>query len=102
MCVVSMVGDFYHEKWNPLLIPNPNVSIDTKFFQTILPVSREEFDSLKKEVLEMKELLRRAKIYDEKNGEPNCEVEAKLVTLKKIAELVGISLDDVFPKKENK
>lgn len=46
----------------------------------------------------MKELLRKAKIYDEKNNEPNCEIEDKMKFLREVAKLVGINLDDVIEK----
>ena len=103
MCVVSMVGDWYHDKWKdyppvqpyyvPQTVPATTVVLNTG-------VSQEEFDKLKKEVEDMKELLRRAKIYDEKNNEPNCEIEEKMKFLRRVAEAVGINLDDVIP--ENK
>ena len=89
MCVVSFVGDHFQQKWPEPIItwypPNP---------------TKEEFDALKKEVLEMKELLRKAKIYDEKNNEPNCEIEDKMEFLRKVAKLVNIDLDDVLKPKE--
>jgi hypothetical protein len=44
----------------------------------------------------MKQLLIKAKIYDEKNNEPNCEIEDKVATLKRIAELMGVDLSEVF------
>lgn len=97
MCVVSFIGDHYGDKWEkykdytPFNSPNP---LPFTFPQ----VSKEEFDNLKKEVEEMKELLRKAKIYDEKNNEPNCEIEDKMKLLREIAKLVGIDLDDVINK----
>ena len=72
MCVVSMIGDHYHDKWKwvePIINPNqyiPNYNIS-------VGISREEFEQLKKEVLEMKELLKRAVKYDIENNEPNCK-----------------------------
>jgi len=89
MCVISMVGDFYSDKWKPQL-GGP------LFTTTIQGVSKEEFDALRKEVLEMKELLKRAKAYDTEKGEPNCEQEEKIKILKKVAEAVGVSLEDIF------
>ena len=44
----------------------------------------------------MKDLLKAAKIYDEKNGEPNCEMESKIAKLKEIAQLMGVDLSEVF------
>lgn len=47
----------------------------------------------------MKELLRRAKKYDEDNGEPDCEIDEKMAFLRAIAARVGVSLDDVIGPK---
>jgi hypothetical protein len=63
---------------------------------TIPPVSREEFDTLKREVEDMKKLLLRAKEYDERNNEPECHMDEKVALLKRVAELVGVNLDEVF------
>lgn len=81
MCVVSMIGDFYSEKFQPYF----------NWPQT----SQTEFDALKKDVLEMKELLRRAKIYDEKNNQKDCELEEKFKLLKEIAKMVGVELTNI-------
>lgn len=92
MCVVSMIGDHYFYKWK-----------DNTYYNTPLrtygDVSRYEFEELKKEVLEMKELLKRAKLYDEENGEPDCEIDEKMKFLRKVSESVGIDLDDVLGEK---
>jgi F0F1-type ATP synthase delta subunit len=58
--------------------------------------SQEEFDKLKREVEKMKELLKKAKEIDEATEQPNCEKENKVAMLKKLAELVGVDLKDVF------
>lgn len=96
MCVVSMVGDHYNDKWrhiNPINpfdnSPSPHVKDD---------VTRYEFDQLRREVLEMKELLKRAIDYDKKNNEPDCHIDEKMEKLRKIAELVGIDLSDILGK----
>jgi len=60
----------------------------------------QNLETIKKEVEEMKALLKRAKEYDEKNNEPNCEIEEKMVMLRKFADAVGIDLDDVIKKKD--
>lgn len=90
MCVVSFIGDHYTDKWNQ------------PYYQRIITnvsdVSRAEFDKLKEEVEEMKKLLIGAKLYDEKNNEPECELEEKMMKLREIAKLVGINLDDVLKK----
>lgn len=87
MCVVSMVMDHYKDKW---ILP----STGTITFPPYL--TREEFEQLKKEVLEMKELLKKAKIYDEENNQPDCEMEEKVELVRKVAKLVGVELDDIL------
>ena len=87
-----MIGDHFNDKWKQ----QPYQQI----FTNIPDVSRAEFEALKKEVEEMKALLKRAKEYDEKNNEPNCEIEEKMSMLRKFADAVGIDLDDVIKKKD--
>lgn len=93
MCTVSMVGDHYTDKWR-------NRGWFTGEPQFPLPIpdgpSRKEFDALKKEVEDMRDLLKRAKEYDERTGQPNCEIDEKVALLKRVAELVGVDLSDVF------
>lgn len=91
MCIVSNIGDFYHQQWQPYVQPIPNTSSWT----IIPPVSRAEFDALKRDVEEMKELMRAAKRMDELLGQPDCEMAEKLAVLRKVAELVGVDLDDL-------
>jgi len=87
-----MIGDHFNDKWK-----QPPYQ---QIFTNIPDVSRAEFEALKKEVEEMKTLLKRAKEYDEKNNEPNCEIEEKMAMLRKFADAVGIDLDDVIKKKD--
>lgn len=94
MCVVSMVGDFYTEKWKPYTQPIQLPQQQTWIFTP--PVSREEFDRLLKEVEDMKALLIRAKKYDEDNNESECEMEDKVKLLKLIAKEMGVDLSEVF------
>ena len=97
MCVVSFIGNHYRDKWEPFQPYVPAAAGTTYTLQA--GVSQEDFDKLKKEVLEMKELLRKAKIYDEKNNEPNCEIEDKMEFLRQVAKLVGVDLNDVIKPK---
>lgn len=96
MCVVSFIGDHYRDKWNDTYPWRQQQQ--SSYMQPQKP-SQLEFDKLKKEVEELKELLRKAKEYDEKNNEPHCEIELKMKFLREVAKSVGISLDDVIPKK---
>ena len=88
-----MVGGYYDDKWTrpgtggtdyPAIINNPNSA------------SKEDLEKLRQEVIEMKELLKRALKYDEDNKEPHCEMDDKVATLKKVAELVGVDLKDLL------
>ena len=96
-----MIGDHFGDKWEPFRQPTPNTPDNPFFVNWPTPgPTQAEFDALKKEVTDMKELLKRAKIYDEKNNEPNCEIEDKMDFLRKVAALVGVDLDDVFKPKQ--
>lgn len=97
MCVVSMIGDHYNDKFDPLRQYMQQGIASTLNYG----VSQAEFDKLKKEVEEMKALLKRAKLYDEANNELNCEMEEKVKFLKQIAEAVGVDLSEIFGKKES-
>ena len=96
MCTVSNVGDGWarrSKKVYPWVYPpttpyDPNPS----------SVSKEEFDKLKKEVEGLKELLKAAKKFDEETGQPDCEMDEKVELIKKVAELVGVDMKEVFSK----
>lgn len=95
MCTISSLGD----EWNrtipdryPKFFPstgtsNPSIPSD---------ISREEFEALRKEVQELKILLLAAKRFDEAIGQKDCEMEEKVELIKRIAELVGVDLEEVF------
>lgn len=97
-----MVGDHYRDKWKDWQTSpvQPGINYPSDHQYVILKsgneITREEFDALKKEVEEMKALLIRAAKYDEENNEPHCEMDEKVELLKKIAEAVGVNLEDVF------
>lgn len=96
MCVVSMIGDYGSQilpKKYPWILDYPKEEGKTKILRH---PSQDEFDALKKEVEELKKLLLAAKRIDELTGQPDCEIEDKYAKLKKIAEIVGIDMDDVF------
>ena len=86
MCVVSMVGDHYTDRWNQF---NTNYSF-------LDMITRAEFDRLKAEVEEMKRALIAAKLIDQVTGQPDCEKPEKVALLKKMAEALGVDLEDVF------
>jgi len=99
MCVVSMVCDHYRDMWTPKYVPHTVPFSVGSVGPAFDSITRQEFDDLKRQVMEMKELLRRAKEYDELNNEPDCEVDEKMELLRRIAGAVGVSLDDVIKPK---
>lgn len=105
MCVVSMIGDFYRDKWEPKKIPDldyiqviPN-NPDPSYWQTHLNdnhVTRAQYELLKKEVQDMKALLRLAVEYDKRTGQPDCEVESKIARLREVAKAFKIDIDEIL------
>lgn len=107
MCIASFIGNDYSKKWStsPLTpytqIPTDSLVPDPERFSAILgnPVSRHEFDALKKEVTELHTLLEKAKHFDKDHDEPNCEMEEKIATVKAVGNLLDIDFGDVFDSK---
>ena len=96
MCTVSNLGDnfgdkYKHSDWYPYVPENP-----TPTNWVFTGITRKEFDELKHEVTELKKLLIAAKKFDEATGQPDCEMADKIAILKKVAEFVGVNLDEVF------
>jgi hypothetical protein len=87
-----MVADHYADKWRQGHPFYPNGGT----WPVLAEVSRAEFDALKRDVEEMKALLKRAKEYDERTGQPDCEMDEKVALLRKVADMVGVNLDDVL------
>lgn len=80
MCVVSMVMDHYREKWQP-------TTTGTFITWPQMP-TQEEID-------EFRRLLERAREYDKRHNEPDCELDEKRQALKKIADQMGIDISFV-------
>lgn len=78
MCVVSMIMDHYHDKWLPYVHPTYQPP----------PV-----DITQKEVEELRKLLKRAKEYDERTGQKDCELEDKKRRIKDLADQLGVKVD---------
>lgn len=109
MCTVSMIAHDWHDRhpnYYPMVPRQPGWFPDTSQPQTmpdlsklfVQPVTREEFEALKKELAAVKELLLAAKKYDEATGQKDCEDPEKVAIFKRLAEITGISMADVFPE----
>lgn len=101
MCTVSMIMEHYGDEWRKRLVwpgtvnpfglglpyrpytpPEPVAPV------VIRPVTQDEVD-------EFRRLLERAREYDRKNNEPDCELAEKRAALKKLAEQLGVEIDFV-------
>lgn len=80
MCVVSMIMDYYNVKWQPQPYQHQYIG---NFPQP--QISQAEVD-------EFRRLLERAREYDKRNNEPDCELDEKRQALKKIADAAGIDI----------
>ena len=106
MCVVSMIGDEFSKRFDPVdwnklhpYVPNPPADVNIVFPPSNaieIQQLKKQVEELRKEVLLMKDLLKAAKLYDEKNNQPDCEMESKVTKLKEIAKLMGVDLSEIF------
>lgn len=85
MCTYSMVAQQQIDRWATW----GQSSITTT------PPTREEFDQLRLEILEMKVLLQEAREDDKRNGEPDCENGDKVEKLRAIARIAGFTDDEI-------
>jgi hypothetical protein len=84
-----MVMDHYREKWEPVrdyFQTLPNTIIIGQTWPS--PITAEE-------IAEFRKLLERAREYDAKNQEPDCELDEKRATLKQIAKQLGVDISFV-------
>jgi hypothetical protein len=77
-----MVMDHYQEKWYPQTLPSP----------IPFPVGPQPAQISPEEVEEFRRLLERAREYDRRNGEPDCELDEKRLALKKLAKELGVEI----------
>lgn len=100
MCTVSSVGDTWGQTFpqrHPWVVPSTGTSpTPNVFVMPPMPPSRAEFDALKREIEELKELLKAAKKFDEATGQPDCQMDEKVELIRRIAELVGVDLEGVL------
>lgn len=82
MCVVSMVMEHKWDEWNRRYPPQP-------YYVPYPPPPTPE------EIMEFRRLLDRAREYDKRNGEPDCEMAEKRQKLKDIAAELGVKIEFV-------
>lgn len=81
MCVYSMIMDHYYDKWE---WPKPQPEIKPTLPKYYPPIPTQE------EIDEFKKLLERAREYDKKHSEPECELKEKKQKLLDLAKELGI------------
>ncbi len=103
MCVYSMISDHYAGKWLGRICKPYKVNPEPYVFPgwpTAIPavqplVAKEDLDEIKREVAELKELLKKSRKYDEKTGQPDCGLEDKKKLLRELAERLGVDLGEL-------
>jgi len=95
MCVVSMIGDQFNKTW-----PDRWPNVPASPLYPIPEITRAEFDALRKEVQELRNLLLAAKRYDEATGQPHCEKAEKVALLIKLGKAVGVDLEEALKPQE--
>jgi len=85
MCVVSMIMDHYNDEWHRKY-PSP--------WDTPKPIQWPNLPT-QEEIDELRRLLERAREYDRRNNEPDCELEEKRQKLKELADSLGVKIDFV-------
>jgi len=87
MCVYSVIVDHYYDKWVPLAPPWTPVGPPLPW-PPVPQITQQELD-------EFRELLRKAKEYDAKHNQPDCELESKKEKVRELAEKLGVTVE--FP-----
>lgn len=107
MCTYSMIGDYGRKRFEPYVCPptapqpyqpweiQPYTAPSTGSGTITIGIPRSEFDALKREMEEIKELLKAAKRIDELTNQPDCENDEKLAVLRAVAKALDVNLDDI-------
>lgn len=96
MCVYSMIVDHYGDKWykripQPWTEPAVQPSAPYVPYPVYTPVVVPQISPA--DIAEFYELLRKAREYDKKHGEPDCELDEKKERLKSIAKALGVKIE---------
>ena len=89
MCIVSNVGDAWRDRL-PREYPNISPAGISPF------ATKSEVEALRRELAELRELLKAAKKFDEATGQPACELAEKVEFSKRIADLMGVDMSEAF------
>lgn len=98
MCLVSNMGDAGRKIFDPWVQPTPEPPPYAPPYQIKPGVTREEHEQLRRDMEALRELLKAAQKVDKAQGLADCEMEEKIEFIKAVAELLGVSLEDVWPE----
>ena len=102
MCVVSIIMDHYGDEWGrrqryPRTSPNWPDSGEADWekikeqMNKLVDLNPKPNPITSEEIQEFRRLLERAREYDKRNNEPNCEMEEKKQKLRDLAKELGIA-----------
>jgi hypothetical protein len=104
MCVVSMIMDHYGDKWRDRIGPytapypyQPYTPQTTDDWKDIVEKAFQQFTQREPrisddEIREFRQLLERAREYDKRNNEPECELEEKKEAVRQVAKQLGVEI----------
>lgn len=104
MCVVSNVGEAWAQKGWPEVwphqypYPKPGIPWDNAIPQIKDTVTKAQYNELLKKFFQMKTELEQAKQQDIANSEPDCEMDEKVDVIQQIANILKLTLGDIFKK----
>lgn len=103
MCVYSMVMDDWNRRNGTAVEPLITGDYFKIFTDDSPAATKKDLDELReefrKELRSLKKLLKAAAQYDEESGQPDCEQEEKIALIRKLAEGLGVDMEDCLPKK---
>lgn len=89
MCVYSVITDWKYDEWFKRYIPQPLPRPLPPIVEEPKPLPTQE------EIDEFRRLLEKAREYDKKMNQPDCELEEKRQKIRKLAEELGVNVDFV-------
>ncbi len=91
MCSMSMVMDWKGDEWNKRYFQQPFTVPTVPYVipGTLPPPPTQQ------EIDEFRNLLERAREYDRRNNEPDCELEEKKKRLRDMADQLGLKIEFV-------
>ena len=88
MCVVSMIFEHYEDKWDRYSWYPKNPS--PPFIPITIP--KDDIEDIKKDLEELKRLIKRGRKYDIANNQPDCESDEKSRIIRHIASACGMEV----------